>query len=153
VASDGARSLLKRSRADSSRLAETTLEKLVFGRRDRTVPPIDKEHRNRASRSASRSGKEFFGAASRAVASEKPGVRTGPSPRRLPRFTAPHDFSSVRSLRSREFDQLGDLVGEGFDLAVRFGTPTESSLISKLLETRTVTVAKRYLTAHNKTYR
>lgn len=39
-------------------------------------------------------------------------------------------------------DQLGDLVGEGFDLAVRFGMPTESSLISKkLLETRTVTVA------------
>ncbi|MDQ0469839.1 LysR family transcriptional regulator [Labrys wisconsinensis] len=39
-------------------------------------------------------------------------------------------------------DQLGDLVGEGFDIAVRFGTPPESSLIArKLLETHTITVA------------
>ena len=35
LAGDGARSQLKRSRADSSRLAETTLEKFVFGRHDR----------------------------------------------------------------------------------------------------------------------
>jgi DNA-binding transcriptional LysR family regulator len=47
-------------------------------------------------------------------------------------------------------DQLGDLVGEGFDIAVRFGTPPESSLIAKrLLETRTVTVASPdYLKKH-----
>jgi DNA-binding transcriptional LysR family regulator len=47
-------------------------------------------------------------------------------------------------------DQLGDLVGEGFDLAVRFGTPPESSLVArKLLETRTVTVASpAYLEKH-----
>jgi hypothetical protein len=77
-------------------LAATTVKKLVFGRRDRTVRPMDKEHRSGASRSASRSGEEFFGAASRAVASEKPWVRTGPSLRRLPCFTAPHDFSSDR---------------------------------------------------------
>src|ERR1700730_9201583 len=39
-------------------------------------------------------------------------------------------------------DQLGDLVGDGFDLAVRFGRPPSSSLVSrKLLDTRTVTVA------------
>jgi DNA-binding transcriptional LysR family regulator len=39
-------------------------------------------------------------------------------------------------------DQLGDLVGEGFDIAVRFGTPPESSLVArKLLQTRTITVA------------
>jgi DNA-binding transcriptional LysR family regulator len=39
-------------------------------------------------------------------------------------------------------DQLGDLVGEGFDIAVRFGHPPDSSLVSrKLLETRTITVA------------
>ncbi|WP_117192603.1 LysR family transcriptional regulator [Rhizobium terrae] len=39
-------------------------------------------------------------------------------------------------------DQLGDLVGEGFDIAVRFGTPPTSSLVArKLLETRTITVA------------
>jgi len=39
-------------------------------------------------------------------------------------------------------DQLGDLVAEGFDLAIRFGNPPSSSLVArKLLETRTVTVA------------
>lgn len=39
-------------------------------------------------------------------------------------------------------DQLGDLVGEGFDLAVRFGFPRSSSLVArKLLESRIVTVA------------
>ena len=39
-------------------------------------------------------------------------------------------------------DQLGDLVGEGFDVAVRFGDPPASSLVSrKLLETRTATLA------------
>jgi DNA-binding transcriptional LysR family regulator len=47
-------------------------------------------------------------------------------------------------------DQLGDLVGEGFDIAIRFGTPPESSLIARqLLETRTVTVASPdYLRTH-----
>jgi DNA-binding transcriptional LysR family regulator len=47
-------------------------------------------------------------------------------------------------------DQLGDFVGEGFDIALRFGTPPESSLVAKkLLETRTITVASSaYLTAH-----
>lgn len=39
-------------------------------------------------------------------------------------------------------DQLGDLVAEGFDIAVRFGEPPSSSLVArKLLDTRTVTVA------------
>jgi DNA-binding transcriptional LysR family regulator len=47
-------------------------------------------------------------------------------------------------------DQLGDFVGEGFDIALRFGTPPESSLLAKkLLETRTITVASSaYLKAH-----
>lgn len=47
-------------------------------------------------------------------------------------------------------DQLGDLVGEGFDIAIRFGTPPVSSLIArKLLETRTITVAApAYLKQH-----
>ncbi|TCR61084.1 LysR family transcriptional regulator [Bosea sp. BK604] len=47
-------------------------------------------------------------------------------------------------------DQLGDLVGEGFDIAMRFGTPPVSSLVGrKLLETRTVTVASpAYIEAH-----
>jgi DNA-binding transcriptional LysR family regulator len=49
-------------------------------------------------------------------------------------------------------DRLGDLVGEGFDIAVRFGRPPESSLVArKLLETRTVTVASpAYVQAHGK---
>ncbi|MGX5830618.1 LysR family transcriptional regulator [Mesorhizobium sp. 43Arga] len=39
-------------------------------------------------------------------------------------------------------DQLGDLVAEGFDIAIRFGTPPVSSLVvKKLVQTRTVTVA------------
>jgi DNA-binding transcriptional LysR family regulator len=47
-------------------------------------------------------------------------------------------------------DQLGDLVGEGFDIGIRFGTPPVSSLVAmKLLETRTVTVASpAYLERH-----
>ncbi len=47
-------------------------------------------------------------------------------------------------------DHLGDLVGEGFDIAIRFGQPPDSSLVArKLLETRTVTVASpAYLRKH-----
>jgi DNA-binding transcriptional LysR family regulator len=49
-------------------------------------------------------------------------------------------------------DQLGDLVADGFDLAVRFGTPPESSLIArKILDTRMITVAApAYLKAHGR---
>lgn len=52
-------------------------------------------------------------------------------------FAAPsqHELELVR-------DQLGDLVAEGFDIAVRFGQPPSSSLVARrLLDTRTVTVA------------
>jgi DNA-binding transcriptional LysR family regulator len=47
-------------------------------------------------------------------------------------------------------EQLGDLVGEGFDLAVRFGTPASSSLVARqLLHTRTITIAApAYLKRH-----
>jgi DNA-binding transcriptional LysR family regulator len=39
-------------------------------------------------------------------------------------------------------DGLGDLVGEGFDIALRFGQPPDSTLVSKrLFETHTLTVA------------
>jgi DNA-binding transcriptional LysR family regulator len=39
-------------------------------------------------------------------------------------------------------DQLGDIVADGFDLAVRFGEPPDSSLVARrLLETRILTVA------------
>jgi DNA-binding transcriptional LysR family regulator len=47
-------------------------------------------------------------------------------------------------------DRLGDLVGDGFDLAVRFGHPRPSSLVArKLLDTRMLTVAApAYLQRH-----
>jgi len=68
---------------------------------------------------------------------------------------APHiaEFLSLYPDLSLELiakDQLGDMVGEGFDIALRFGTPPESSLVAKkLLETRTITVASAvYLKAH-----
>lgn len=49
-------------------------------------------------------------------------------------------------------DQLGDMIADGFDLAVRFGPPQSSSLIArKLLETRVVTVAvPAYLRRHGR---
>ena len=70
---------------------------------------------------------------------------------------APHvcEFLSLYPDLSLELiakDQLGDLVGDGFDVAVRFGTPPDSSLMArKLLETRTVTVASpAYLEVHGR---
>jgi DNA-binding transcriptional LysR family regulator len=49
-------------------------------------------------------------------------------------------------------DELGDLVAEGIDVAVRFGVPPSSSLIGrKLLETRVLTVAApAYLATHGR---
>jgi DNA-binding transcriptional LysR family regulator len=49
-------------------------------------------------------------------------------------------------------DKLGDLVAEGFDLAIRFGEPQPSSLVArKLLETRILTVAApAYLKRHGR---
>jgi DNA-binding transcriptional LysR family regulator len=49
-------------------------------------------------------------------------------------------------------DQLGDLVSEGFDIAVRFGNPPASSLIARrLLEVPTKTVASpEYIQRHGK---
>lgn len=53
-------------------------------------------------------------------------------------------------LASRE--QLGDLIAEGFDIAVRFGQPPASTLVArKLLDTRTVTVASpAYIRKHGR---
>jgi len=49
-------------------------------------------------------------------------------------------------------DCLGDLVAEGYDVAVLFGQPPSSSLVArKLLDTRTVTVASpRYVKMHGR---
>jgi DNA-binding transcriptional LysR family regulator len=63
------------------------------------------------------------------------------------RMLAPHVAKFLErypelSLELVTRDQLGDLVADGFDIAVRFGQPPSSSLIArKLMETRTVTVA------------
>ncbi|QMV51470.1 LysR family transcriptional regulator [Ewingella americana] len=71
------------------------------------------------------------------------------------RILAPHinDFLQRYPSISLELvvrDQLGDMVSEGFDIAVRFGHPPSSSLVArKLLETRTATVASpEYLRLH-----
>ncbi|APW38319.1 LysR family transcriptional regulator [Rhodoferax koreense] len=47
-------------------------------------------------------------------------------------------------------DALGDMVGDGFDLAIRFGHPPSSTLVArKLLESRILTVAApAYLARH-----
>jgi DNA-binding transcriptional LysR family regulator len=49
-------------------------------------------------------------------------------------------------------DQLGDLVADGFDLAIRFGIPQSSSLIArKLMEVRVLTLASpAYLQRHGR---
>ena len=68
---------------------------------------------------------------------------------------APHagDFLALYPELTLELvarDQLGDLITDGFDLAVRFGTPPTGALVAnKLLETRTVTVASpAYVARH-----
>ncbi len=65
----------------------------------------------------------------------------------LARFLERHPDLTL-DLATRE--QLGDLVSDGFDIAVRFGEPPSSSLVSrKLLDTRSVTVAApSYLHKH-----
>lgn len=65
----------------------------------------------------------------------------------LARFLECHPDLTL-DLATRE--QLGDLVSDGFDIAVRFGEPPSSSLVSrKLLDTRSVTVAApSYLRKH-----
>jgi DNA-binding transcriptional LysR family regulator len=49
-------------------------------------------------------------------------------------------------------DSLGDLIGEGFDVAVRFGDPPTSSLVvRKVLDTRILTVAApSYIERHGR---
>jgi DNA-binding transcriptional LysR family regulator len=49
-------------------------------------------------------------------------------------------------------DSIGDLVADGFDLALRFGDPPVGSFVArKLTETRVITVASpAYLKAHGK---
>jgi DNA-binding transcriptional LysR family regulator len=68
---------------------------------------------------------------------------------RLGAFVASHPDLQI-DLFTR--DQLGDMVAEGFDLAIRFGPPRASTLIArKLLDTRIMTVASpAYLKKHGR---
>src|SRR5258705_745924 len=67
----------------------------------------------------------------------------------IPRFL---DHYPELSLELIARDQLGDLVAEGFDIAIRFGEPASSSLVArKLMDTRIVTVAApEYLHRHGR---
>ncbi len=59
-----------------------------------------------------------------------------------PRLAGFMDAHPAVSLEILVRDSLGDLLGEGFDVAVRFGEPEPSGLIArKLLETRILTFA------------
>jgi DNA-binding transcriptional LysR family regulator len=68
---------------------------------------------------------------------------------RLSGFLAAHPALSLELLVR---DTLGDLVAEGFDVAVRFGVPEPSGLVArKLLETRILTcAAPDYLARHGR---
>ncbi|RTD98146.1 LysR family transcriptional regulator [Variovorax atrisoli] len=69
--------------------------------------------------------------------------------RHLPRFLAQYPELTLELIAR---DQLGDLVAEGFDIAVRFGEPPSSSLVSrKLMDSRVVTVAApAYIARHGR---
>ena len=46
-------------------------------------------------------------------------------------------------------DNVGDLLADGFDMAIRFGDPPQGRLLTrKLLETRILTVASPAYLAH-----
>ncbi len=58
----------------------------------------------------------------------------------------------MMELRLETRDRIGDLVSDGFDLAIRFGEPTPSALICRrLLDARILTVASPcYIARHGK---
>lgn len=66
---------------------------------------------------------------------------------KLPQFMARHPELEIELITR---DELGDMIGEGVDVSVRFGFPPPSSLVARLLlETRIVTVASpAYLKRH-----
>lgn len=66
---------------------------------------------------------------------------------RLPDFLARHPDLGVELVMR---DRTGDLIADGFDLAIRFGDPPAGRLVArKLTETRVLTVAApSYLAAH-----
>src|ERR1700754_4044116 len=69
-----------------------------------------------------------------------------------PRLGAFIESHPELQMELRTGDQLGDMIADGFDLAIRFGHPRPSSLIArKLLDTRVITVASPdYLKRHGR---
>jgi DNA-binding transcriptional LysR family regulator len=69
--------------------------------------------------------------------------------RHLSAFLARYPELSVQLIMR---DSIGDLVADGFDLALRFGEPPAGSFVArKLIETRVLTVASpSYIKAHGK---
>ena len=70
----------------------------------------------------------------------------------VPRLGELLDAHPELSVELHARDELGDLIGDGFDLAVRFGHPRRSTLVArKLLDTRILTVAApSYLERHGR---
>lgn len=68
---------------------------------------------------------------------------------RLPQLLAHHPELELDLLTR---DSLGDMAAEGMDVAVRFGEPTDSSLVARrLLDTRVLTVAApAYIERHGR---
>ncbi len=66
---------------------------------------------------------------------------------RLPEFMARHPALEIELVTR---DELGDMIGEGLDVSVRFGFPPSSSLVARqLLDARIITVASPgYLKKH-----
>lgn len=66
---------------------------------------------------------------------------------KLPEFMARHPALEIELITR---DELGDMIGEGVDISVRFGFAQSSSLVARrLLETRILTVASpAYLKKH-----
>jgi DNA-binding transcriptional LysR family regulator len=69
--------------------------------------------------------------------------------RHLAKFLSRYPDLSVELIMR---DSVGDLVADGFDLALRFGEPPDASFVArKLIETRVLTVASpSYIKAHGK---
>jgi DNA-binding transcriptional LysR family regulator len=125
-------------------------------------------HRSTRKVTATEAGRALHARAARAIAELEDAVRAvedlGDVPRGELRITAPVDFGvAVLADLSKEFldlhpevsltleltNRLVDLVGEGFDAALRFGSLADSSLVARRLATSTMGffASREYLAA------
>src|SRR6267142_4833238 len=123
---------------------------LRAGRRGARAHPVRSEPRHRPARRAhrraiARSNRPGRRADRRGAPRGRLRVNTDASTARLllaPRLGAFLSANPEVSVELVVRDQLPDLVGEGFDLAVRFGEPEQAAVVArKLLETRIRTCA------------